>query len=308
MGSHWLDSTRKYEILMISYKNKDRINIFLLLLPWILTFLVFCTYPVVYSFILSLSEYKTLSNETVFIGLDNYIAMFNDEVFLKALSNTLLFVFVTVPITTSLATILAVMVDRTNGKLKEFFKAAYFLPSVTSLVVIALIFKNLYSKEGYINTLLQMVGMSGQSEGWLQSLDTALPAIMAMDIWIATGYYMIIVLAGLQTIPKDLYEAADISGATAWQQLKSITLPMLKPTLLFILVVNTIKSFQVFIEIYVMTKGGPLNETTTLVYQVYQNAFEMADKMGYASAVAYVLFFIILVISLMQMKLLKEKY
>lgn len=308
MGSHWLDSTRKYEILMISYKNKDRINIFLLLLPWILTFLVFWAYPVVYSFILSLSEYKTLSNETVFIGLDNYIAMFNDEVFLKALSNTLLFVFVTVPITTSLATILAVMVDRTNGKLKEFFKAAYFLPSVTSLVVIALIFKNLYSKEGYINTLLQMVGMSGQSEGWLQSLDTALPAIMAMDIWIATGYYMIIVLAGLQTIPKDLYEAADISGATAWQQLKSITLPMLKPTLLFILVVNTVKSFQVFIEIYVMTKGGPLNETTTLVYQVYQNAFEMADKMGYASAVAYVLFFIILVISLMQMKLLKEKY
>lgn len=293
---------------MISYKNKDRINIFLLLLPWILTFLVFWAYPVVYSFILSLSEYKTLSNETVFIGLDNYIAMFNDEVFLKALSNTLLFVFVTVPITTSLATILAVMVDRTNGKLKEFFKAAYFLPSVTSLVVIALIFKNLYSKEGYINTLLQMVGMSGQSEGWLQSLDTALPAIMAMDIWIATGYYMIIVLAGLQTIPKDLYEAADISGATAWQQLKSITLPMLKPTLLFILVVNTVKSFQVFIEIYVMTKGGPLNETTTLVYQVYQNAFEMADKMGYASAVAYVLFFIILVISLMQMKLLKEKY
>ena len=293
---------------MISYKNKDRINIFLLLLPWILTFLVFWAYPVVYSFILSLSEYKTLSNETVFIGLDNYIAMFNDEVFLKALSNTLLFVFVTVPLTTSLATTLAVMVDRTNGKLKEFFKAAYFLPSVTSLVVIALIFKNLYSKEGYINTLLQMVGMSGQSEGWLQSLDTALPAIMAMDIWIATGYYMIIVLAGLQTIPKDLYEAADISGATAWQQLKSITLPMLKPTLLFILVVNTIKSFQVFIEIYVMTKGGPLNETTTLVYQVYQNAFEMADKMGYASAVAYVLFFIILVISLMQMKLLKEKY
>ena len=308
MGSHWLDSTRKYEILMISYKNKDRINIFLLLLPWILTFLVFWAYPVVYSFILSLSEYKTLSNETVFIGLDNYIAMFNDEVFLKALSNTLLFVFVTVPITTSLATILAVMVDRTNGKLKEFFKAAYFLLSVTYLVLIALIFKNLYSKEGYINTLLQMVGMSGQSEGWLQSLDTALPAIMAMDIWIATGYYMIIVLAGLQTIPKDLYEAADISGATAWQQLKSITLPMLKPTLLFILVVNTIKSFQVFIEIYVMTKGGPLNETTTLVYQVYQNAFEMADKMGYASAVAYVLFFIILVISLMQMKLLKEKY
>lgn len=293
---------------MISYKNRERANIFLLLLPWILTFLVFWAYPVIYSFILSLSEYKTLSNETTFIGLGNYTALFSDQAFLKSLSNTLIFVFVTVPITTTLATALAVLVDRTNGKLKEFFKAAYFLPSVTSLVVIALIFKNLYSKEGYINTLLQMVGMSGQPAGWLQSIDTALPAIMAMDIWIATGYYMIIVLAGLQTIPKDLYEAADISGASPWQQFKSITLPMLKPTLLFILVVNTIKSFQVFIEIYVMTKGGPLNETTTLVYQVYQNAFEMSDKMGYASAVAYVLFFIILMISLLQMKLLKEKY
>ncbi|MFA7326025.1 MAG: sugar ABC transporter permease [Candidatus Kapaibacterium sp.] len=293
---------------MISYKNKERFNILILLLPWILTFLVFWAYPVIYSFILSLSEYKTLSNETTFIGLENYTALFSDDTFLKSLSNTMLFVFVTVPITTILATVLAVLVDRTNGKLKEFFKAAYFLPSVTSLVVIALIFKNLYSKEGYINTLLQMVGMSGQPDGWLQSVETALPAIMAMDIWIATGYYMIIVLAGLQTIPKDLYEAADISGASPWQQFKSITLPMLKPTLLFILVVNTIKSFQIFIEIYVMTKGGPLNETATLVYQVYQNAFEMADKMGYASAVAYVLFFIILMISLLQMKLLKEKY
>lgn len=293
---------------MLSYKTKERFNILLLLLPWILTFLVFWVYPVIYSFILSLSEYKTLSNETTFIGLKNYISLFSDDTFLKALSNTLIFVGVTVPITTMLATALAVMVDRTNGKLKEFFKAAYFLPSVTSLVVIALIFKNLYSKEGYINTLLNMVGMSGQPDGWLQSVSTALPAIMAMDIWIATGYYMIIVLAGLQTIPKDLYEAADISGASHWQQFKAITLPMLKPTLLFIMVVNTIKSFQIFIEIYVMTKGGPLNETVTMVYLVYRDAFEMADKMGYASAVAYVLFFIIMMITLLQMKLLKEKY
>jgi len=155
---------------MISYKNKERFNIFLLLLPWILTFLVFWAYPVIYSFILSLSEYKTLSNETTFVGLQNYITLLSDDTFIKSLTNTLIFVFVTVPITTILATILAVLVDRTNGKLKEFFKAAYFLPSVTSLVVIALIFKNLYSKEGYINTLLQMVGMSGQSEGWLRKI------------------------------------------------------------------------------------------------------------------------------------------
>jgi multiple sugar transport system permease protein len=293
---------------MLNYKNKERLNILLLLLPWILTFALFWVYPVVYSFVLSLSEYQTLSNQITFVGLQNYIALFHDEAFLKALSNTLIFVLGTVPITTILATVLAVAVDRTNGKLKEFFKAAYFLPSVTSLVVIALIFKNLYSKDGYINMLMNMVGLEGQTEGWLQSISTALPAVMAMDIWIATGYYMIIILAGLQTIPKDLYEAADLSDATPWQQFKSITIPMLRPTLLFIIVINTIKSFQIFIEIYVMTKGGPLNETITMVYLVYRDAFEMADKMGYASAVAYVLFFIIMIITLFQMKLLKEKY
>lgn len=293
---------------MLNYRNKERLNILILLLPWVLTFLVFWAYPIVYSFILSLSEYKTLTNELSFIGMENYTSLFSDEVFLKALGNTLILVVVTVPITTTLATLLAVAVDQTNGKIKELFKAAYFLPSVTSLVVVALIFKNLYSKDGYINTLMQMVGAEGQSQGWLQSVETALPSIMAMDIWIATGYYMIIILAGLQTIPKDLYEAAEISGASAWQKFKSITVPMLRPTLLFILVVNTIKSFQIFIEIYVMTKGGPLNETVTMVYLVYRDAFEKADSMGYASAVAYVLFFIILIISVVQMKLLKEKY
>jgi len=293
---------------MLNYRNKERLNILILLLPWLLTFIVFWAYPIVYSFVLSLSEYKTLTNELTFIGLGNYTSLFSDEVFLKALGNTLLFVVITVPITTTLATLLAVAVDQTNGKIKELFKAAYFLPSVTSLVVVALIFKNLYSKDGYINTLMQMVGAEGQLQGWLQSVETALPSIMAMDIWIATGYYMIIILAGLQTIPKDLYEAAEMSGATAWQKFKSITVPMLRPTLLFILVVNTIKSFQIFIEIYVMTKGGPLNETVTMVYLVYRDAFEKADSMGYASAVAYVLFFIILIISVVQMKLLKEKY
>jgi multiple sugar transport system permease protein len=293
---------------MLNYKNKERLNILILLLPWVLTFLVFWAYPIVYSFILSLSEYKTLTNHLTFIGFENYTSLFSDEVFLKALGNTLMFVVTTVPITTILATLLAVAVEQTNGKIKELFKAAYFLPSVTSLVVVALIFKNLYSKDGYINTLMQMVGAEGQSQGWLQSVETALPSIMAMDVWIATGYYMIIILAGLQTIPKDLYEAAEISGASSWQKFKKITVPMLRPTLLFILVVNTIKSFQIFIEIYVMTKGGPLNETVTMVYLVYRDAFEKADSMGYASAVAYVLFFIILIISVVQMKLLKEKY
>lgn len=288
--------------------SKSDNRFFLILtLPWVITFLVFWAYPLIYSLVLSFSEYKTLSNQLTFNGIENYLKLFEDEIFHKALSNTLIFVVGTVPVTTTFATILAVMINNTGGKLKEFFKTAYFLPSVTSLVVISLIFKNLYSKSGYINTLLEMAGFSGVTEGFLLNESTALPAVMAMDIWIATGYYMIIILAGLQTIPDDLYESAELFGASKFQQFKRITLPLLKPTLLFVMVVNTIKSFQVFIEIYVMTKGGPLNETTTLVYLVYENAFEKTNMMGYASAIAYVLFAIILVISVVQLRIFKEK-
>lgn len=288
--------------------SKSDNRFFLILtLPWVITFLVFWAYPLIYSLVLSFSEYKTLSNQLTFNGIENYLKLFEDEIFHKALSNTLIFVVGTVPVTTTFATILAVMINNTGGKLKEFFKTAYFLPSVTSLVVISLIFKNLYSKSGYVNTLLEMAGFSGVTEGFLLNESTALPAVMAMDIWIATGYYMIIILAGLQTIPDDLYESAELFGASKFQQFKRITLPLLKPTLLFVMVVNTIKSFQVFIEIYVMTKGGPLNETTTLVYLVYENAFEKTNMMGYASAIAYVLFAIILVISVVQLRIFKEK-
>jgi multiple sugar transport system permease protein len=131
---------------------------------------------------------------------------------------------------------------------------------------------------------------------------------MAMDVWISAGYYMILFLAGLQTIPKDLYEAARLAGALAWQQFIRITLPLLRPTMTFVVVINTIKSFQVFVEIYVMTKGGPTpGDTTTLVYQVFVNAFEKSDMMGYASALAYSIFILLIILSLLQMKLVGEK-
>ena len=134
-----------------------------------------------------------------------------------------------------------------------------------------------------------------------------MPAIMAMDVWISTGYYMILFLAGMEAISKDLYESAELAGATRWQQFWKITLPMLRPTLLFVVVINSIKSFQIFVEIYVMTKGGPLGATTTLVYEVYHQAFEQSDRMGYASALAYVVFVILLAMSLLQMRLLRVR-
>lgn len=281
---------------------------FVLLLPWIITFLVFWLYPLIHAFWLSFTDYKTLTNQAVFVGIKNYKKLFSDDVFLIALKNTTLFTFITVPITTAISLFLAVLLNNKFVRFKEFFRASYFLPSVTSMVVISLIFTILYSKSGYINFILSILGMPFPEKGWLMETSTALPAIMAMDIWLSVGYYMILFLAGMQTISDDLYNYAKTAGANAWQEFWMITIPLIKPTMLFVLVMNVIKSFQVFIEIYVMTKGGPLNSTTTLVYEVFVNAFEKGDMMGYASAIAVVLFIILIIISLIQMKLLKTEY
>ncbi len=273
------------------------------LAPWLLTLGIFWLYPLLHSFYLSFTRYSTLSNETTWIGLGNYQRLLHDEVFWAALRNTLIFVVGTIPFTTIFALLLAVMLNRKIAW-RGLYRAGYFIPSVTSIVVLSLIFTNLYARDGYLNMLLSMVGMSGPSDGWLQNTSTALPAIMAMDVWIAIGYYVVLFLAALQTIPAELYEAADIDGASAWTQFTRVTLPGLRPMILFVVVINTIRSFQVFTEVYVMTKGGPLNSTTTLVYEVFENAFDRADMMGYASAIAYVAFLLILAVSLVQFRLL----
>ena len=291
--------------MRITYK--DRINTSVMLMPWVAIFAIFWLYPLIYAAYLSLTDYNTLSGVAIFKGFGNYTAIFNDEVFWKALSNTMIFTFGTVPVTTSLALLLAVFLNSKLARFKEFFRAAYFMPTVTSLVVISLIFTNLYAKDGYVNSLLSLLNLPYSERGWLLEPGTALFSIMAMDVWMATGYYMVLFLAGMQAIPNDLYESARLSGAKVSQMFFRITLPMLKPTLLFILVINTIKSFQIFVEIFVMTKGGPLNATTTLVYMIFVNAFDKSDKMGYASALAFVLFFILIVFSLIQMRFLKEK-
>lgn len=260
-----------------------------------------------YSFILSLGEYKTLSGNYTFIGFENYLKVLSDEDFWNALKNTVFFTVGTVPITAFLALLLAVLINSSSKKIQGFLQGAYFLPSVTSLIVISLIFTALYTKDGYIITLLKMVGMEYPDNGFLLNTSTALISIMAMEIWIATGYYTLLFLAALQTIPKEIHESADLMGASKAYQFVKLTIPMLKPTLLFVLVINTIKSFQVFVEIYVMTKGGPLGSTRTLVFEVFDKGFNQMDKIGYASAVAYVLFLLLAILSLIQFKLLKNQ-
>lgn len=275
----------------------------LLLLPWIATFLIFWFFPLIYSFVLSLTNYRLLTADTRWVGLVNYARLFGDPDFLKALANTAVFVVGTIPVTTVIALSLALLVsERFPGR--AIFRAVYFLPSITSLVVIALIFSNLYARDGYLCLLARMIGLTPPETGFLLSEKTALLSIMAMDVWTACGYYMLIFLGGLQTIPEELYEAARITGATRWQQFRYVTLPMLRPVLLFVVVINSIKSFQIFTEIFVMTKGGPLNATLTGVYFVYETGLRRFD-FGYASAAAYVIFLIIAGLSLAQFKFLK---
>ena len=278
----------------------------LLLAPWALSFLLFWAYPLVYAFYLSFTKYKTLSNEAVWIGLRNYEKLLNDDVFWQALQNTSIFVIGTIPFTMALALLFAALLNRVES-FRNFYRSALFLPSVTSLVVIALIFTNLYSFGGYVNLLLKGAGLPFPELGWLQDPELALPAIMVMDIWVSIGYYAVLFLAAMQNVAKDYYEVAELEGTSAWKQFWQITLPLIKPTLLFAVVLNTIKSFQVFTEIYVMTRGGPLNKTTTLVYGVYENAFEKADEMGYACAIAYVLFFIIALFSAAETRFIRGK-
>ncbi len=278
----------------------------LLFSPWIATFLVFWLFPLVYSFVISLTDYRLLDDRTSWIGLSNYIRLFRDPDFITALINSFIFVVGTIPFTTVIALGMALLLnERFRGR--TFFRAAYFMPSITSLVVIALIFSNLYARGGYLHTLAGMIGLTPPANGFLLSKATALPAIMAMDIWMASGYYMLLFLGGLQTIPTELYESARIAGADAWQRFRYITLPMLKPVTVFVVVINSIKSFQVFVEIFVMTKGGPLNATYTGVYFVYENGLRRFD-FGYASAAAYILFAIIGIASIIQLKLLKTEW
>jgi multiple sugar transport system permease protein len=283
---------------------RKHLNTVLLLMPWLATVGVFWLYPLLYALYLSFTKYSTLKNEAVLIGWANYAHILNDGFFYTALQNTALFTAGTIPLTTALALVLAVVLNTTRRG-QAFFRAAFFLPSVTSLIVMTLIFTNVYASDGYLTFLCKTLGLPFPVRGWLQEPSTALPAIMAMDVLLSTGYYMVLLLAALQAIPRDLYEAAELAGARVWTIFWRVTVPMLRPTLLFVLVINTIRSFQIFVEIYVMTRGGPLGSTSTLIYSVYVNAFDRSDMMGYACALAYIVFVIILLFSLAQMWLLR---
>jgi multiple sugar transport system permease protein len=270
--------------------------------PWLVSFGIFWVFPLIFSLVLSFLHFNPLRPDTAHVvWLSNFVEAFKDALFWKSLKNTLVFVLGTVPVTTLIAFFLAVAINQ-RIPFRTLYRSGFFIPSIISVVVISIIFKQFYSPLGPLNKVIGLFG--GEARSWLGEPRTALLCIMAMDVWASFGYYTILFLAGLQAIPSEIYEAARIDGSGAWGTLRFITIPMVRPITLFVVVVNTIRSFQIFIEVFVMTRGGPLNSTLTSVFYLYDRAFYRFD-MGYASAMAYLLFVVILCFSLVQMKYLR---
>ncbi|MDD4953488.1 MAG: sugar ABC transporter permease [Candidatus Omnitrophica bacterium] len=285
---------------------------YLFIAPAIILFSVFVLVPVVSSFFLSFTKYNALSAPR-WVGLANYYEIFfKDPRFWKALGNTAIYVLGVVPVGISISLLLAVAIYQ-KIRFKNFFKAIFFMPAVTSVVAVSIIWRWLFAGEKYglINYALMKFGIAPVD--WLMSPFWTLPAIMIMSIWAGVGYNMILILAGLQTIPQTLYEAAEIDGAGAWHKFWHITLPLLKPTLLFAVIMSMISSFQLFEQVYIMTAGtgegvgGVLDCALSLVAYLYEKGFQRFE-MGYASAIAYILFAIILAATFINMKVIRSKF
>jgi multiple sugar transport system permease protein len=275
-----------------------------MLLPAGVLILTFLLVPIGLTFLLAFTNARLISPEPAhFIGVDNFVNLFSDSTFWASLRNTILFTVVIVPLQSGLALGLAVLVNtKTRGT--NFFRTVYFLPVVTSIVVVSMLWLFLYQPNGLINAALAKFGILGPD--WLGNPRTALLALILMSAWQAMGFHMIVWLSGLQTIPGDLYEAAALDGATPWQQFANVTWPGLRQTRTFILITITIAAFGLFSQVNIMTQGGPLNATSTLVFQAVRSGFQQ-QQTGYAAAISLVFFVLVLVVSLIQRYLTRDK-
>ena len=286
----------------LAAQRREAASAWLFLAPSLAHLLVFSIGPMVFALWLSLHDWGLLDETHRFVGAGNYVALAGDDGFLRALANTAIYVLF-VPAGMAVALALALFVNRPGWSVRTL-RAVFFLPYITSFVAISLVWKWMFEPDlGLLNRLLDMVGIPPQP--WLSAPATALPSLMLMSVWMYAGYMMLIFLAGLQSIPASLYESALLDGAGPWQRFRRITLPMLRPTTVFILVTMIIFMFQVFTAVYVMTEGGPLQATDVVVYHIYRNAWEYL-RMGYASAMAWVLFAVVFVLTLVQYRWIRR--
>lgn len=277
----------------------------LFLAPALVLLIVFFFVPVVAGLALSLTDFDLYTigdaRNLRFVGLRNYGDLLTSGIFWTAFANTMYFALVGGPLTVAVSLAAALLVNAKLTRFKPLFRTIYFAPVVTTLVAVAIVFKYLYHPRfGMLNRFLDFLGLP-QPE-WLGNPRLAMFAIILLAVWKGFGYTMLIFIAGLQQIPEELYEAARLDGAGAWRQFRHVTLPMLAPTFLFVGIVVAIGQLQIFAEPYVMTRGGPLNRTVTIVMLMYEQGFKFWE-MGYAAAVAFVLFLVIGAATLLQLKL-----
>ena len=279
----------------------------LMVSPAVLLLIVFFFVPVGLCFALAFTNARLISPEPArIIGFENFSRLFSDPLFWKALRNTLYFAVVVVPLQAGFALLLALLV---NAKIRgvNIFRTLYFVPVVTSIVVVSILWRFMYQPDGLVNNLLQTLSFNVvQGTDWLNNPTAAMPAIMFMSIWQAVGFHMVIWLSGLQTIPGELYEAAELDGADKWQQFRYITWPGLKATRTFILVTITIAALSLFSQINIMTQGGPLDRTATVVFQAVRVGYGQQET-AYASTISLVFFVLVLAVSLVQRYLTREK-
>ena len=284
--------------------NRKKILPYLLVSPYMIHFILFVAFPVGFSIVLTFHKWNIIS-PMEYTGLNNYIRLFNDKIFLKSMSNTLIFLVIHIPLQIIVALFLAEILNQ-KIKLRGAFRGAFFLPVIVSGVVVTILWQQLYGYDsGLLNRLLTGIGLG--KIGWLTDPDIAMASIAVMATWKNVGLYIILFLVGLQTVPVQYYEAADLEGATHIQKFFKITLPMINPTIFMVVILSTIGGFSLFIEPYVMTGGGPLNSTISAVLYIYKQGF-FYYHMGYAATLGLFFAFIILAVVIIQKKFIEKDH
>lgn len=288
----------------LSGRTKENLSGYLFLLPSFVLFFVFLLVPLVYGLVICFTDYGGFNLGFRFVGIDNYRRLFSDDYFKISMGNNLFYLVTFVPATVVLSIVFAVALNGVRI-FRKFLRMAFYFPQVASMVSVAMVWCILFNPTtGPINAALTHLGVRNPPE-WLMSQSWAMVAVVIVSVWKSVGFYMIILLAGLQGIPDYLYESALIDGAGAWNRTRYITLPMLTPTIFMVTILAVINSFQVFDLVSVMTNGGPGRATNVLVYRIYQEAFVNLN-VGYASAMAAVLFIIVFAITALQFGLEKK--
>ncbi len=279
--------------------QRETLASYVFMAPMLIGVIVLVLIPVLATIVLGFTDWNFVAGfeQVKFIGLDNFSKLLDDDIFLVSMKNNFLLLFV-VPIGMAVSLLLAIIIN-SHVYLKDTMKVIYFMPYISSVVAVAVVFQVLFHPSfGPINQFLMSIGIENPPK-WLSDINFALPSVMFIMIWVQIGFQLIIYMAALQNIPRDLYEAAEIDGANGWQKFKKITLPMLSSTSFFLLIIGIIGTFKVFDLIAVLTAGGPSNSTSVAVYYLYETAF-VNLKSGYASAIAIVLLLFVFIITLIQ--------